>query len=77
MPTERVTLELDATALYVARAAAEAANLSLSDWISRVARAQGVREGAAMSAEQDRLHPDEPPGWAEHTLKRMFAEGEE
>jgi hypothetical protein len=45
MPTERVTLEMDQTSLYVARFAAEAAQLPLADWLSRVARDQGLREG--------------------------------
>ncbi|MET0417545.1 MAG: hypothetical protein ABW022_16150 [Actinoplanes sp.] len=77
MPIERVTLDLDSTALYVARAAAESKQMSLSQWISQAVRAKGIAEGAELSAHQERLHPDEPPGWADDLIERMFSDAEE
>ena len=76
MPTDRITLDLDRTALYVARAAADAAQMSLSQWVSQAVRTMGIAEGAELSARQERLHPDEPPGWADDLIERMFADGE-
>jgi hypothetical protein len=77
MPTERVTLDLDRTALYLARAAADAAHLSLSDWLSVVARERGMQVAAEMSAANERLHPDEPVGWADEVADRVFGAGDE
>ena len=72
MRTERVALDMDKAALYIARYAAQAANLSLSDWLSKVARAEGMSQSMAAYAENYRLHPDEPPGWAEYRDEQMF-----
>jgi hypothetical protein len=74
MPTERVTLDMDATALYAARVAAGARNVSLADWLSQVARERAIWETMALSAEQERLHPDEPPGWAKDAEDRIFGD---
>lgn len=74
MPTERITLDMDRSALYAARVAAETAKLSLSEWLSRVAWDHAIAESARHSAEQDRLHPDEPPGWEADSLVRIFGE---
>lgn len=74
MRTERVTLDMDETSLYVARYAAQVANMTLSDWLSKVARAEGMAQSMAASAESYRLHPDEPPGWAEYVEEQMFRE---
>jgi len=74
MLKERITLDMDKSALYAARFAADAAKLSLAEWLSRVAWDQAIAESARHSAEQDRLHPDEPPGWAADSLERIFGE---
>lgn len=74
MPTERVILDMDNVALYAARAAAEAQDLSLAEWVSKVALDQAISQAAQHSAEQERLHPDEPPGWADDSAKRTFGE---
>ncbi|MGX6607832.1 hypothetical protein ACWKSP_37760 [Micromonosporaceae bacterium Da 78-11] len=76
MPIERVTLELETKALYAARVTAEAENLSVSEWISKVVWDQAIWHAAQSSAEQDRLHPDEPPGWEQAALDRIFGEDE-
>ncbi|GIE97919.1 hypothetical protein [Paractinoplanes rishiriensis] len=76
MPTEQVTVEMDKTALYLARGAAEAAHLSLGDWLSKVAREQGMVIAAEQAAENDRRFPDEPPGWADDVEDCMFREGD-
>ncbi|MDI6103913.1 hypothetical protein QLQ12_35390 [Actinoplanes sp. NEAU-A12] len=69
---EPVTVDLQRKALFVARAAAEAKGVSLSEWLSRVAWDKAIEEAAETSAEQYDLHPDEPPGWAEATMDRIF-----
>ncbi|MEU4160297.1 hypothetical protein [Actinoplanes sp. NPDC026670] len=72
--TEPVTVDLERKALFAARVAAQAKGLSLSEWLSRVAWEQAVAEAAETSAEQYRLHPDEPPGWADSALDRVFGQ---
>jgi hypothetical protein len=72
--TEPVTVELERKALFAARAAARAKGLSLSEWLSRVAWEQAVTEAAETSAGQCRLHPDEPPGWEDAALDRIFGQ---
>jgi hypothetical protein len=72
--TEPVTVDLERKALFAARAAAQARGVSLSEWLSRVAWEQAVTEAAETSAEQCRLHPDEPPGWEDTALDRIFDE---
>lgn len=67
-----MSVDLERKALFAARAAAQASGVSLSEWLSRVAWEQAVAEAAETSAEQCRLHPDEPPGWEEATLDRVF-----
>jgi hypothetical protein len=59
MATERVTVTLDQSALSAARAAATADGLSLSEWLSRAAWQRAIEQAARISAEQDRLLPDE------------------
>jgi hypothetical protein len=59
MPTEKVTLELRSTAVYVAGLAARQAELSLEDWISRAIVNQGFAEDAERAAEYFRLHPEQ------------------
>lgn len=72
--TEAVTVDLQRKTLFAARAAAEVKGLTLSEWLSQVAWEQAVIEAAETSAEQNRLHPDEPPGWEEETLDRIFGQ---
>ncbi|MBG0566834.1 hypothetical protein [Actinoplanes aureus] len=67
MPTERITLDLDATALYAARIAAETRDVPLSDWISKV-----LRERAIAEAMESHVVREAPPGWEEETLERIF-----
>ena len=74
VPTERVTLDLDATALRMARISADLQDVSLSAWLSTAAREQAIVQAAKSSAEQDRLHPDEPPGWREAVEAHVFGE---
>ena len=76
VPTERVTLDLEAKAIYAARLAAENANQSLSEWIGEAAWRQALVESAKRFAEYERLHPDEFPGWMEENEARMFREGD-
>lgn len=67
---------MDGTSLYVARYAAQAANLTLSDWLSKVARTEGMAQSMVASGPNYRLHPDEPPGWAGYIEEQMFREDE-
>lgn len=71
---EPVTVDLQRQSLYVARMAAEAKGMTLSEWLSHAAWRQAIIESAEMSAEFYRLHPDEPPGWEEDSLDRIFGE---
>ncbi|WP_430780604.1 hypothetical protein [Actinoplanes sp. G11-F43] len=71
---ETVTVQLERKSLLAARAAAASQGISLSEWLSRVAWEQAVIESSALSAEQYRLHPDEPPGWREEGLDRIFGQ---
>ena len=76
MPTERVTLDLDAVALYAARFVADATDVPLADYVSRLVRKHAVEEGFALSAETLRMDPEEDAAWREETLALMFGEGE-
>jgi hypothetical protein len=49
MPTRKVTLSLDQTALDMAQVAAAQAGLSVSAWLSAAARREAVRMGAGTS----------------------------
>jgi hypothetical protein len=49
MATRKVTLSLDQTALDMAQVAATRAGLSLSAWLSAVARREAVRVGSGTS----------------------------
>jgi len=75
MPTERVNLSLDKAALAASRAAAEAAHISLSEWLSKAAWDRAIWQAARISAEQDKRHPDELAGWAEDGADRIFGLG--
>jgi hypothetical protein len=74
MPTERVNLSMDKAALSAARAAAEADSVSLSEWLSRAAWDRAIWHAARVSAEQDRLFPDEPARWSEDGAERIFGQ---
>jgi hypothetical protein len=74
--TERVTVDLETKALYAARVAADMANLSLSEWLGKVAWEQAVAASAQHFAQQERLHPDERPGWLEDAEDRILPERE-
>jgi hypothetical protein len=74
MPTERVNLTMDKAALAAARAAAEADKLSLSEWLSKAAWDRAIWQAARISAEQDRLFPDEAAGWSEDGADRIFGQ---
>ena len=76
MPTERVTLDLEKKALHAARIAAETANVSLSEWLSKVAWERAVAESARHFAEQERLHPHDRPWWVEDPDDRRAREDE-
>lgn len=73
MTTARVTLTLDQAALAAARAAAAGAGESLSEWLSRAAWDRAVEQAAAVSAEQDRRHP-EWADWDEARTDRILGE---
>lgn len=70
--TERVNVTMDKAALAAARAAALGDNVSLSEWLSKAAWDRAVAQAARASAEQDRLLPDELPGWDEDAADRIF-----
>jgi hypothetical protein len=72
---EPVTVDLERKALFAARAAAKAKGVSLSEWLSHIAWKQAVAEATETSAEQCRMHPDEPPGWEEAALDRILGLG--
>ena len=65
---------LDKAAVTAARAAAEADQVSLSEWLSKAAWDRAIWQAARVSAEQDRRYPDEPPGWAEAGADRIFGQ---
>ncbi len=46
MATRKITVSLDATALFLAERAAARDGLSMSAWLSRAARREAVRTGA-------------------------------
>lgn len=72
VPTERVNLSMDRTALSAARAAAQANGMSLSEWLSKAAWDRAIWEAARHSAEQSRRHPDELANWEDERLDRLF-----
>lgn len=74
MATERVNLTMDKAALAAARAAAAGENLSLSEWLSKVAWTQAIERAAKVSAEQDRQLPDELVGWDDDGATRVFGQ---
>ena len=75
MPTERVNLTMDKAALSAARACAEANNVSLSEWLSKAAWDRAIWQAAEVSAEQDRLHPEELAGRDDDAADRIFGLG--
>lgn len=77
MPIERITLDLDATGLYAARFAAAARNQSLDEWISELVRSRAIHEAMESPTERERPQLDEPPGWADEVMDRIFSEDEE
>jgi hypothetical protein len=74
MPTERITLDLEGKALYAARVAAQAKDMSLADWVSKTLWTQAIAEAAEVSAENERRFPDEPPGWKDAAEAHVFGE---
>jgi len=74
MATERVSLSMDKAALAAARVAAAGENLSLSEWLSKVAWTRAVEHAAKVSAEQDRHLPDELAGWDTDGADRVFGQ---
>lgn len=74
MATERVSLSMDKAALAAARVAAAGENLSLSEWLSKVAWTRAVEHAAKISAEQDRNPPDELVGWGHDGTDRVFGQ---
>ena len=74
MPTERVVLEMDKKALYAARLTAEKHNISLFDWLSKIAWAEAIDEAAKAGGQNDHLFREEWPGWEEERLALMFGE---
>lgn len=84
MPSEQVTITLDADTLEKARDCAERAGLSLSNWMRRAARKQALREPSITRDEWLEANPDirtELEAWdriRQENLARIFAEyGEE
>ncbi|MDR6324917.1 hypothetical protein [Actinoplanes couchii] len=67
-----MTVDIERQSLMAARMAAEAKGMTLSQWLSHAAWRQAIIESAELSAEFFRLHPDEPPGWREDGLDRIF-----
>jgi hypothetical protein len=76
MPMERIDVSLEKAALVAARASASANNVSLSEWLSKVAWDQAIWQAAETSAEQDRLHPEELTGRDEEAAERIFGQDE-
>lgn len=74
MPTERVNLTMDQAALAAARSTAEAEGQSLSEWLSRAAWDRAIGHAARISAQQDRMLPDEFADWDAERQARMFGE---
>jgi hypothetical protein len=74
MATERVNLSMDKAALAAARLAAAGDNVSLSEWLSKVAWDRAVAQAARVSAEQDRHLPDELVGWDGDGADRIFGQ---
>ena len=74
MPMERVDVSLDRAALLAARASASANNVSLSEWLSKVAWDQAIWQAAETSAEQDRRHHEELAGRDEEAAERIFGQ---
>lgn len=72
MPTERITLDLDATGLYAARFVAHAKGVPLSEWISKVVRERAIAEGM-----ESHVVSPAPPGWEEETQARIFGDDDE
>jgi hypothetical protein len=70
--TEQVSLTVDKAALAAARAGADADKTSLSAWLSKAAWDRVIWQAALVSAEQDRLFPDELAGWREYADDRLF-----
>ena len=58
----------------MARISAGLQDVTLSAWLSRAARGQAIAQAAESSAEQDRLHPDEPPGWRDAIEAHVFGD---
>jgi hypothetical protein len=74
-PTVRVTLELDRDAFVAARQAAADDGVSLSRWLSKAAWERAIWKAAVLTAEQDRLHPEEMADWREDAAERIFGSG--
>ncbi|WP_018347442.1 hypothetical protein [Longispora albida] len=74
MATERVNLTMDQTALAAARSMAAAEGQSLSEWLSKAALERVMAHAARVSAEQDRLMPEEFAGFDAEREARMFGE---
>jgi hypothetical protein len=69
VPTEHVTV--DKAALAAARAAADVDKLSLSEWLSKAAWDRAIWQAALVSAEQERLFPDELIDWRDDAADRI------
>jgi hypothetical protein len=72
MATERVSLSMDKAALAAARIAAAGENLSLSEWLSKVAWTRAIEHAAKVSADQDRRLPNRLGEWDHDGADRVF-----